>query len=155
MRDLSGYSKARYDAWLSAILVGSLLAPPVIGAVLFGTGDAMGGGILMAVTVFNTLIFWCVLPRGCEIWADRLRVVFGWPFTLNVPFDTVAEIRPARIIDAMFCRGFRVAMSIKTPVEIRRSKGMNIVISPHNRQEFIEKAHQALSRYQRQLDTED
>ena len=155
MRDLSGYSKARYDAWLSATLVVAFLVPPVIGAVLFGNGEAMGGGILMAVTVFNTLIFWCVLPRGCEIWADRLRVVLGWPFALNVPLDTVTEIRPARAMDAMFCRGFRVAMSIKTPVEIRRSKGMNIVISPHNRHEFIEKALQALSRYQGQSDTAD
>ena len=155
MHDLSGYSKARYDAWLSAILVGSLLVPPVIGVVLFGAGDAMGGGILMAVTVFNTLIFWCVLPRGCEIWADRLRIVFGWPFALNLPFDTVAEIRPARAIDAWVYKGLKFVTSTRTPVDVRRSKGINILISPQDCQEFIEKAHQALSRHRGKLDTED
>ncbi len=82
----SVYATARYDSWISVLLVVSLLVPPVIGVVLFGTGDAMGGGILIAVTVFNTLIFWCVLPRGYEIGADRLRIVFGWPFALSVPF---------------------------------------------------------------------
>ena len=153
--DASAYAKARYDGWLSVLLVVSLLVPPVIGVVLFGTGDAMGGGILMAVTVFNTLIFWCVLPRGYEIGADRLRIVLGWPFALSVPFNTVAEIRPARPINIMFYRWLRFAMSFKTPVEIRRSRGQNIVISPQNRQEFMEKAHQALSHHQGKSDTED
>ena len=153
--DVGAYAKARYDNWISVLLVVSLLVPPVIGVVLFGTGDAMGGGILMAVTVFNTLIFWCVLPRGYEIGADRLRIVFGWPFALSVPFNTVAEIRNARPIDTMFYRGLRVAMSIKTPVEIRRSKGANIVISPQDRQEFIEEANQALSRHRGKPGTEN
>ncbi len=55
----------------------------------------------------------------------------------------------------MFYRELRVAMSIKTPMEIRRSKGLNIVISPQDRQEFIEEANQALSRHQGKSGTED
>ena len=59
-------------------------------------GNALGGTILMGVTAFNTLIFWLVLPRSYEIRSDRLRIVLGWPFAVNIPFNTIAEIRAAR-----------------------------------------------------------
>ena len=152
MDDVGDYSKARYDGWLSALLVGSVLVHPAIGAALFGTGETVGGGILMAVTVFNLLVFWSVLPRWYEIRSDRLRIVLGWPFAVNIPFNTIAEIRPARARDTLVYRGLRFAPSTRTPVEIRRSKGLNMVISPQDRQEFIEKARQALSCYQGQSD---
>ena len=92
MGDVGDYSKARYDGWLSAIFVVSLLVTLVIGVILLGTGETVGGLILLAVTAFNLLVFWCVLPRWYEIRSDRLRIVLGWPFAVNIPFNTIAQI---------------------------------------------------------------
>ncbi len=155
MGDANGYSRARYDGWVSALLAGAVLIHPAVGAALFVTGEVVGGGVMFAVAALHTLILRSYLPRWYEIRADRLRIVLGWPFAVNIPFNTIAEIRTARARDALVYRGLRFSPSIKTPVEIRRSKGLNMVISPQDRQEFIEKAHQALSRYQGQSDTED
>ena len=74
---------------------------------------------------------------------------------MNVPLNIVVEIRAARGIDVLFFRGLRFATSTRSPAEVVRSKGLNIVIRPQNRQEFIEKAHRALSRHQGKSDTED
>lgn len=155
MLDVSIYSKARYDGWLSALWVGSVLVQLLIGASLFGTGEVVGGGVMFAVAALYTLILRSLLPRCYEIRTDRLRIVLGWPFAVNIPFNTVEEIRAARARDALAYRGLRFATSTRTPVEVRRSKGLNMVISPHDRPEFIEKARQALSRYQGQPNTED
>lgn len=154
MGDVGDYSKARYDGWLSTLLVGAVLIHPAIGAALFGTGEMVGGGVMFAVAALHALILRSYLPRWYEIRSDRLRIVLGWPFAVNIPFNTISEIRAARARDALVYRGLRFSPSTRTPVEIRRSKGLNMVISPQDRQEFIEKAHQALSRYQGQSDAE-
>lgn len=130
-----------------AVVIGVLLLTLTIASVQVGQGEPVAAAALFALTTFIALLFWSVLPRRYELRADRLRVVMGWPFAMNVPFDTIAEIRPARGIDALAYRGLRFAPSVKSPVEVRRSKGPNLVISPYNRQEFIQRTHQALSNY--------
>ena len=63
-----------------------------------------------------------------------------------MPFDILAEVRPARSIDTRAYPILMFATSVRTPVEVKRSKGVNIVISPEDRQEFIEKVQQAVAR---------
>jgi len=43
--------------------------------------------------------------------------------------------------------GLRLATSLKSVVEIVRSKGLNVVISPANRDAFLEQMAQALKDY--------
>ena len=43
--------------------------------------------------------------------------------------------------------GLRFSPSVKTPVVVRRSRGISVVISPQDRQEFIDAVNEALSRY--------
>ena len=85
--------------------------------------------------------------RTYEIQPDRLRIVLGWRPGVNVPFDTVERVSAGRGIDALAFWGMRFAPSVKTPVRIHRTKGWEVVISPEDREAFIEKLEMALADY--------
>lgn len=128
---------AAYDWWAWLLLIGVPTAMLGLGV----TAAVMEGGAA-AVVVFvgfaiHTLVFWLVMPRRYEVWADKVRIVLGWPVACNIPMTTIAETRPATAITAYVYWGFRFATHRKTAVEIRRSKGWNFVISPSDRDEFI------------------
>ncbi len=141
------YSGSKYDKWLRAVIVAVPLLMLALGGLSAAQGEESGAAILFAVTPFVLGLFWAVLPRRVEVWTDRIRIVMGWPFSFNVPFDTVSEIRSARARDALIYGGLRFSPSVRTPVEVRRSRGMNVVVSPHDRQQFLENAQRALDSY--------
>ena len=132
------YNGLRYDEWLRAIIVGVPLLILVLGGISSAQGEALEAVILFASTAFVLGVFWAVLPRRLEVWTDRIRIVMGWPFRFNVPSDTVSEIRSARARDALVYSGLRFSPSVRTPVEVRRTRGINVVVSPHDRQQFLE-----------------
>ena len=138
---------ARYDWWVRAVLVVPLVVLLVMALVIFAAGQVLGGAIMLGVILFDVLLFWFFLPQSYEIRPEGLRIVLGWPWRFNIPFDTVAEIHPGRGSDAVVFGGLRFSPSVKTPVVVRRSRGINVVISPQDRQKFMDAANEALSRY--------
>ena len=118
------------------------MAVRACGGVLGLAGVENGLATISVSTPLYLLAWWFVLTRRYEVWADRIRVVYGWPFAQNIHFATVSDVRPAHTQDALM----RFAPSHKTSVEVRLSDYslFNRIISPRNREEFIEKATQAL-----------
>lgn len=64
-------------------------------------------------------------------------------------FESVAEVRSASLVDTVAYWGLRFATSTKKPVEVRRSRGLNLNVSPADRRELIEKLTEALEAYRR------
>ena len=137
---------ARYDLWLKLILGSTLLLTLVLG-IVFLSFDTAGALVMFGVTVFDALLFNAILPRRYQIYQDRLRIVLGKPFAINIAFSTIEEARPATGSMAFVYWGIRLATSSKSVVEIVRSKGLNVVISPANRDAFLEQLRQALKDY--------
>ena len=133
----------QYDLWLKWIIGGTLALTLVLG-IVFLPFDVVGALAMFGVTVFDALLFNAILPRRYQIYQDRLRIVLGKPFAFNISFDTIKEARPAGGSTALVYGGIRFATSAKSVVEIVRSKGLNIVISPANRDAFLEQLSQAL-----------
>ncbi|MBI4285031.1 MAG: PH domain-containing protein [Chloroflexi bacterium] len=133
----------RYDFWLKAILGGVLLLTFVLGIVLLYE-DPIGAWVMFGATVFDALLFKAILPRRFEIFEDRIRIALGGPFALNIPLAHIKEARAGTGRQTMFYSGIRFATSSHSVVEIRRSKGMNLVISPGNRDRFLEETAKAL-----------
>jgi hypothetical protein len=100
---------------------------------------------MLGVAGLALLALWAVLPRAFELWPDHIRIVLGWRWDLNIPLNTIAEVLPAKGVAPWI--GFRAmfATSFKTPVQIRRTKGMTIVLSPNNPVEFMEGVRKALA----------
>jgi len=128
---------ARTDTWLKLMLGGILVMFLVLGGVLLfqDKEDAFG---MFGIAVFYALLFKIVMPQRYQIYSDKVRIVLGGPFAWNIPFSTIKEVRPASGVSAFAYSGIRFATSSKNVVEIRRSKGCNVVISPSNKDVFLE-----------------
>ncbi len=138
--------RAQYDLWVKLILGSTLVLTLVLGLV-FLAFDTAGALVMFGVTVFDALLFNAILPRRYQIYQDRLRIVLGKPFAFNMSFSTIKEARPATGSVAFVYGGLRLATSLKSVVEIVRSKGLNVVMSPANRDAFLEQPTQALKDY--------
>ena len=134
---------ALYDPWLKIIL-GSTLALTLVMGIVFLPFDVAGAYVMFGVTLFDALLFNAILPRRYQIYQDRLRIVLGKPFAVSISFATIKEARSAAGSTIFIYWGIRFATSAKSVVEIVRSKGLNIVISPTDRDAFLEQLTQAL-----------
>ncbi len=134
---------AQYDLWLKLILGGTLLLTFILWIVLLPV-DTLGAWIFFGVTAFDALLFHAVLPRRYQLFKDRLRIVLGYPFSVNIPLSTIKEVKSVSGSKAFACWGIRFATSSKNVVEIIRRKGLNVVISPTNRETFLENLNQTL-----------
>ena len=134
---------AEYDLWLKLLLGGILAFTLVMGFFLLSV-DKIGAYIFLGVTVFDALLFYAVLPQRYQIWTDRVRIALGRPFAVNIPLATIKEARSASGSKAFAYWGVRFATSLKNVVEIVRHRGWNFVISPSNRELFLERLAEAL-----------
>lgn len=106
--------------------------------------DLVGAWVMFGVTLFDALLFNLVLPRRLQVFNDRIRIVLGRPLVFNIPLSTIREVRPTSYSRAFAYRGFRFATSSRSVVEIVRSKGWNVVVSPANKEQFLGHVTQAL-----------
>jgi len=134
---------ARTDTWLKLMLGGILVMFLVLGGVLLfqDKEDAFG---MFGIAVFYALLFKIVMPQRYQIYSDKVRILLGGPFAWNIPFTTIKEVRSASGVSAFAYSGVRFATSSKNVVEIRRSRGCNVVISPANKEIFLEQASRAM-----------
>ncbi len=131
-----------YGSWLKLIL-GGILALTFILGMIFLSIDTEAALAMLGITIFDALLFKAILPRRFQIFEDRLKILLGGPFAINIPLSNIAEARPALGRKAFYYPGLRFATSTKRVVEIIRKKGMNLVISPRNDDLFLEQLNQA------------
>jgi len=138
--------RPHYDVWLKAlmvlpvffILIGlySLFTAPVESAVgLFATGLLMGA------------IYWAVFPRKYQILDTKIRIVLGGQFSFNVPFDTLETAGKPEGVNLGI--NFATTFLSQHAVEIKRKKGMNVNITPNDRDLFLENLNKAVYDWKR------
>jgi len=132
----------KYDSWLKLIL-GGVLALTFILGIIFISQDAKAALAMFGITLFDALLFKAILPRRFQIFEDRLRILMGGPFAINISFSNIEEAKLASGRKAFAYRGLRLATSTHHVVEIVRKKGLNLVISPRNDDMFLEQLNQA------------
>ncbi len=135
----------KMDMWLKLMLGVIPLAFAVGGIVLLfeDTGDAL---VMFGMAIFYPLLFKLIMPQRYQVYSDRMRIVLGGPFAWNIPFSTIREARASSGSKAFAYNGVRFATSSKGVVEITRSRGCSVVISPSNKDIFLEQLHRAMQR---------
>jgi len=132
----------RYDVWLKLILGGTLALTFILGWILIS--EDIGVALLMfAVTLFDALLFRAVLPQRFLIFEDRLKIVLGLHFSINIPFSNIVDARSASGDKTFVYWGIRFATSTHGVVEIVRKGGLNMVISPSQDDVFLERLNHA------------
>ena len=150
MKSLSPYllceDASQYDLWLKLILGATLALTFILGIVLLPV-DIAGAWVCLGVTAFDGLLFHSILPRRLQIFDDRLKIVLGYPFALNIPLSTIKEAKEAPARKAFIYWGVRFATSLESVVEIVRYRGLNILVSPRHQEAFLENLNQAVKNY--------
>jgi len=133
----------KYDLWLKFIL-GGILALTFILGIIFIYQDIEAAAVMFGITFFDALLFKAILPRRFQIFEDRLKILLGGPFVIDIPLSNIAEAKPASGSKVFAYKGIRFATSIHHVIEIVRKEGLNIVISPRNNDMFLEQLNQVL-----------
>jgi len=143
MEGLVYEDRARYDLWLKLILGGVLVITLIVGVILISE-DIEAALVMLGVTIFDALLFKAILPQRYQIFQHKVRIVLGGPFAVNIPFSNITEVREASSNRVFAYWGIRFATSTRYVMEIVRSKGLNLVISPASGDMFLEQLNQAL-----------
>ena len=142
--------KAEYNSWVKLIFI--LPVGFFVAAIIFAINrDFEAFPVLLGEALLFTLIFYFIMPRKYQIYQDKVRIVLGSPFAINIPLSTINEARHSSGIKSYFYSGIRFATSSRYVIEIVRSKGMNYVISPQNGDLFLEQLNQAFKSTHRQV----
>ncbi len=135
-----------YDSWNKYIIGGIIAVPLIVGIVLLAV-DTLGATIMFGITVFDALLFWCILPKRFLVYEDRVKIVLGGPFSIAIPFRDIIQVRQATKDMAWVYWGMRLGTSLRYQVEIERRNGLSVLISPSQGEDFIEQLNQARSSY--------
>ena len=139
-------STVAYDRWLKLILGGGL-ALILVMRVISRPVDLEGTWFILGVAAFYVFILYAILPRRFLVFQDRLRIVLGRPLAFNIPFSAIQEARIASAGKMYVYGGIKFATSAGSVVEIVRRRGLNITISPTDREMFVEQLNQALQAF--------
>ena len=137
--------RPRYDRGLLPVLMLVLLLPLGRAGFLVAAEEFQLASLMLGVVGLVVLVLWSMLPRAFELWPDRISIVLGWSWGFSIPLSTITEVLPAPGVAPWARLGAMFATSFKTPVQIRRTRGINIMISPNNQAEFMGSAGRALT----------
>ncbi|MDM8001176.1 MAG: PH domain-containing protein [Dehalococcoidia bacterium] len=141
---------ARYDR-VQIIVFVLIIAATLVPAVVLLFFDIAGAATMFGVTVLDILIFHLAFPRRYQIYNTKLKIVLGWPLSWEIRLTTIKEARPAAGSTTWVYGGVRLATSSATAIEIVRRKGMGVIISPSNRETFLEQLNAAVKLAQRRI----
>ena len=135
-----------FDKW-NKYIIGGITAVPLIIAVVLLTQDILGAAIMLGLTVFDVVLFWCILPKKFVVYEDRLKIVLGGPFSITIPLRDIIQVRQATKDMAFVYWGMRLGTSLHYQVEIERKNGLSVIISPSLEERFIEQLDEARKNY--------
>ncbi|MCK4331520.1 MAG: PH domain-containing protein [Dehalococcoidia bacterium] len=144
MDSLIHQDKPRYDIWMKAIIALPLFFF-LIGAFYLASSEPESAIGMFATAVLMAAVYWAVFPRKYRIFDSKVRIVLGGPFSFNIPFNTIETARVPEGLTAGI--NFASSFSSKNAVQIVRRKGLNVNITPSNRELFLENLDKALSNW--------
>jgi hypothetical protein len=138
--------KPEYDGWLRGIM--ALPVFFILWGVYYLYLREIGGAVgMFATALLMGCIYWAVFPRKYQILDNKLRIMLGGHFTFNIPFDIIVTAGKQEGISLGI--NFATTFVSDHVVEIKRKKGMNVNITPSNRDLFLENLNKAVSDWKR------
>jgi len=133
----------RYDVWLKAIMLLPLFFIAIGAFNLTSEPESAIG--MFATAVLMAAIYWAVFPRKYRILESKVTIVLGGPFSFNIALDNIETARAPE--GATIGVNFVTQFSSKNAVQIVRRKGLNVNITPSDRDLFLENLDEALNRW--------
>jgi hypothetical protein len=141
--DIPRWNTASKIARVPWILIGAWFL--VRGALWLVSGHVTSGILCMVLAAaYWVYLYFFIAPRRYQILDDRLRIVYGRPFAINVPLSRVEGIREHSLWGLEYVVSFLNCTS-KESIEILLHKGSTF-ISPADRDIFMQKLNGALEK---------
>lgn len=140
--DLVYEDRPQYAWWLKLMMAVILAGALLLGVVLLWV-SVSASVVVFAVTAFDALLFYFVVPRRYRICADRLVIVLGWPFTFSIPLSDIASALRVPGYYALVAWGIRFGTSTHYVVAINRNRKMPVIITPSDGDRFLEHLRRA------------
>jgi hypothetical protein len=131
------------DIWFKLVLAIPVVIILVPALCYLNTNENEAAFGMFGTVVFILVIFWIIFPRQYVVFGSKVRIVFGGPFSFTIPFATIKMARIAK--GTSFGMNLPSSLSNKHAVEIVRNKRMSVIITPANRELFLETLDKALS----------
>jgi hypothetical protein len=135
-----------YDVWVKAIMVLPVFFV-ILGVYYLFTAQVESAIGLFATTLLMGAIYWVIFPRKYQILDSKIRIVLGGQFSFKVPFDTLETAGKPEGVSLGI--NFATTFLRQHAVEIKRKKGMNVNITPSNRDQFLENLNKAIFDWRR------
>jgi hypothetical protein len=119
----------------------------LFGAYYFFTGEVGAATGMLATALLMGAVYWAVFPRKYQVLAGKLKIVLGGSFSFNVPFDNLELAGKPEGVNLGI--NFVTTFLSRHVVEIKRKKGMNVNITPDNRDLFLENLNKAIYEWRR------
>jgi hypothetical protein len=118
----------------------------VAGGSLWSSGETAGGAALLAESLFIGFLFWVIFPRRYQVYEDRLRIALGGPFGIQIGFEQIKAIETTS--SNALTLNFTTTVT-RTYVRIVKKRGINIAITPKDRDAFVENATRGMAEWHR------
>jgi hypothetical protein len=135
-----------YDLWMRGIMVLPVFFI-AIGIYYIFTAEVEAATAMFAMALLMGAIYWAIFPRKYQILDSKFRVVLGGTFAFNVPFDNLELAGKPEGVNLGI--NFVTTFLSRHVVEIKRKKGMNVNITPDNRDLFLENLNKAIYDWKR------
>ncbi len=140
----------KIDVWvLCCMLIGPVALSIFALTALLANENASASAMIFTAGLISALIG-TFIPHSYELTGNHIRVRLGWRLSFKLPYETITHIQPISGRAAFWYIGLKFALSTKSPIEIQRHKGFNVLISPQEPQKFLEAANAALDAHRRQ-----
>jgi hypothetical protein len=138
--------RPRYDVWLKGIMMLPVFFI-LIGLYYLFTAQVEPAIGIFAAGALMGAIYWAVFPRKYQILDSKIRIVLGGQFSFNITFDTLETAgKPEGVSLGL---NFATTFLSQHAVEIKRKKGMNVNITPNDRDLFLENLNKAVYDWKR------
>ena len=146
MRTLLHDGEPHYDLVMRVILILLPASFFISGFYYLAFGEMADAVRMLGVALFTSALFWSIFPRRYLIFDDSVKIVLGWPFSINVPFRQIESARVSRefFLGVNWCTSIVTAYHVEI-VRKGRLNMMNIAITPREPNLFVENLSRALS----------
>jgi len=130
-----------YDVWLKGIMMLPIFFIVIGLYFLFTTEIESAVGVFATGLLMGT-VYWAIFPRKYQVFDNRVKIVLGGPFSVNISFDSLESAGKQEGIN--FGLNFATTFISEHAVEIKRKKGLTVNITPGNRDRFLENLNKAV-----------
>jgi hypothetical protein len=136
----------RYDVWLKAIMLLPVFFI-IAGVYYLITAEVEAAIGMFALTLLMAATYWAIFPRKYVVLDSKVKIVLGGQFSFTIHFDNLETARTPEGVSLGI--NFATTFLNRHAVEIVRKKGVNVNITPSDRELFLENLNKALNDWRR------